>query len=700
MKVYFLLITSLLCSMSLSAERKEEHKPYPHTMLEPVSDILHGKQIVDNFRWLEDGNNFKVKAWGAEQSRFTEDYLSQYDTKALEERIEKLSRYDDMKYGRALHGTRRFVYTKKADDERWVLSYQENANSPLIELINPNLWRNETLEFASPSRDGQYLAFAKASGGNERPIIHVMEVNTKKILSDSVKGSKQGWPGHHVSWDENNQGFYYSANPEESEGRECEYWNSVYYHRLGTQKSEDKKIFFDEGCKEIFHDGSVSEDGKWLFLTKSKMFTSEIYLQRLDIPNAPIISLATGFDALYGCLIADNTLLIMTNAGAPNYKVYVTDVDHPEKEHWKEWLPEKSDRLTNIDAIGGKIYVEYLHNASTEIKVYTLQGEYLNDVPLPAIGTASVSGYWSKPEVRLGFTSFTVPRASYFYIPETKELQFEQAPKLAFDPSQFSLEQVWYPSKDGTQVSMFLLVPKDRQNKQIPFYLTGYGGFDTSITPSFSDTAVAILEAGGGVAIPNLRGGGEYGRSWHEAGCRENKQNVFDDFITAATWLIEKGYTSSDRLAIRGGSNGGLLVGAALTQRPDLFAAVLCEVPLLDMIRYHQFGFANIWESEYGTAENSDQFAYLLKYSPYHNLKENVRYPSTLIIAGENDARVDPLHARKMIAELQRIDPNGKPHLLLVESQAGHTGATTVSAKIQQKVLRLGFMMSQIGLLK
>lgn len=696
MKAIFLILSSALI---LSINAVEELKPYPNTPQETVYDIIHGHQIADNYRWLEGSDDFKVKAWTAEQTRYAEDYLSQYPyRKELEERISNLSRYDDMKYGRVMNGTRRFVYTKKADNERWILSYQDNADSPLVELINPNLWRDETLEFASPSRDGKYIAFAKASGGNERPLIQIMEVDTKKILADTLRGTKQGWPSHSVSWDADNQGFYYSANTDEKDGPECEYWNTVYYHRLGTLKTDDKKVFFDEGCKEIFHSASVSEDGKWLILTKSKMFTSELYLKRLDVPNAPIMPVATGFDALYGCLIADDSLLILTNANAPNNKIYITDFEHLGKEHWKEWLPEQSDRLVDLDGIAGKIFVEYLHNASTVIKVFNLKGEFLNEVPLPSIGTASVSGYWSKPEVRLSFTSFTVPRASYFYFPETNEIKFEYAPKLAFNPENFSLQQVWYPSKDGTMISMFLLLPKNYQNTPIPFMLSGYGGFDSSVTPGFSDAAVAILEAGGGVAMPNLRGGGEYGRSWHEAGCRENKQNVFDDFIAAATWLIEKGYTSSDRLAIRGGSNGGLLVGAALTQRPDLFAAVLSEVPLLDMIRYHKFGFANIWESEYGTSENPDQFAYLLKYSPYHNIKKNVRYPSTLILTGENDARVDPLHARKMIAELQNVDPHGYPHLLYVESQSGHAGGTTVSAKIHQKVLRLGFIMSQIGL--
>ncbi len=684
-------------TLSLAIEAKEWQ--YPETEQRPFEEQFHGKTINDPYNWLENTADPAVKAWDKAQNAFAANYLEALpEVKALQDRLNVLSRYDDIKYSYLLVGDRRFINTKKAEEDRWVLSYQDGSG-PIVELLNPNNWpAAETLEFASASRDGAYLAFAKAYGGNEKPVIQIMEVATKRILPDTLTGSKQGWPCYTVSWLPNNEGFYFCANPSEDDSRESEYWNSVYFHKLGTQASEDKLIFSDAKSKELFHSAAVSEDGKWLILSKSNMgYVSEVYLQSLTEPDAPLLPLATGFDALYSPLIIGNDIYIFTNRNAPNYKVYKTDFQHLEKEHWQEFIPEQKDRLVDFDAIGGYLYANYLHNASTQIKVLNLDGKVLQTIDLPSLGSASMRGYWSRPETRLSFSSFTVPSENFRYFPEQNKLQFENAPKIAFDPDLYTTSQVWYNSKDGTRVSMFLLLPKNRKDEAIPMLLTGYGGFDHPITPYFSTTFIAFLETGGGIAIPNLRGGGEYGKEWHLKGCKENKQNVFDDFIAAAEYLIANGYTTSGQLGIKGGSNGGLLVGAALVQRPDLFKAVLCEVPLLDMLRYHRFGFANIWVAEYGSAEDPDQFCYLQKYSPYHNIKEDTNYPATLITAGENDVRVDPLHARKMVAMLQKVDPQGEPHLLLIEGESGHGGGTTLSKKIRQTAMHFGFLMSEIN---
>lgn len=673
--------------------------PYPPAPRETVVDTLHGEAIPDPYRWLEAGTSPEVVAWTEAQEGFARAHLDTLPQRAwLVRRLNEVWRYDDRTAPReVLDGTRIFYWAQRRGEDRWRYVTQADAGADTVEILNPNVWPpEETLDLATPSRDGSLLAFGTAHGGDENPRIQIMEVATGHILPDSLRGWRRGG----VSWLPDNSGFFYSANPVKGEVPEGEehYWHAVYFHRLGTPASEDRKVFWHDTVKEYFHGADVTEDGRFVLFYRSRFNKNEVFLSRVGEEGTPR-PIATGFDAQYGVDVIDGKLFIVTDKDAPRRRVFTASVDAPAQENWKEFIPESSDNLLSMAAIGGKVYVEYSHDATSRIALYDIEGTYLRDLSLPGLGSASVSGYWSKPTVWVSFSSFTYPKAIFTYDAATNRMRLFHRSPVPVDVERFTTEQAWYESKDGTLVSMFLVHDKDLvHDGRTPALLTGYGGFNISQTPYFSAAYVAWIEAGGMVAIPNLRGGGEYGREWHEAGMRERKQNVFDDFVSAAEWLIREGYTTADRLAIQGGSNGGLLVGAVAMQRPELFRAVLCEVPLLDMLRYHRFGLANIWAEEYGSADDPEQFRYLRGYSPYHNVKEGVRYPAMLFVAGENDARVDPAHARKMVARLQAASSGGGPILLIVQRESGHGGGTTLSHHIEQRADAWGFLMHQLGM--
>ncbi|MDM7914561.1 MAG: prolyl oligopeptidase family serine peptidase, partial [Candidatus Eisenbacteria bacterium] len=678
---------------------RAEARSYPPTPRIPVADTLHGTVIVDDYRWLENAGDAAVGAWTAAQdssSRSILDRLPERDW--LRRRFESLWRYDDEGAPEeVIDGDRFFYWVKRKEDEKSRYWTKASREAPGMEVLDPNAWgADDQLEGFYPSRDGRYVAFGRAHAGDETPVVRVMEVETGRILPDSLRG----WRPDGVSWLPDGSGFYYSANPGKGEvpaGEEV-YWSRAYFHRLGAPAASDSVVFFHPSVKEYFHAAWVSEDGLWVLYGRWEFSKNELYFQRLGSKQPPI-PLATGFDAQYSAQILDGRIYVTTDSGASMSHVFLTDVDHPERASWKEIVPEDPERkIEGVVAIGGRLYLQCERRASTEIRIHDADGRWLRDLPLPGIGSASVSGHWSKPTVWVSFSSFVQPPVTYTYDFAADSIRLYKKFPVDVDVSPYTVDQVFYPSKDGTRISMFLAHRKDlARDGRGAALLTGYGGFDVSITPHFSASLFAWLEAGAVVALPNLRGGGEYGRAWHEAGMLERKQNVFDDFLSAAEWLIAQGYTSRERLAISGGSNGGLLVGAAMVQRPDLFRAVLCEVPLLDMLRYHLFGYANIWASEYGNAENADQFAFLRAYSPYHNVRDGVRYPAALFIASDNDARVDALHARKMAARLQAADAGGGPILFLLQGDSGHGGAVSLSEKIEQAVDGDAFLMDQVG---
>ena len=671
---------------------------YPKTKRIEKIDNYHGTKVSDSYRWLEKYSDKKVQGWVKQQEALSYSIINKLPQKQkVEKRLNELWRYDERTiHWEILKGKRIFFHERKKNDEKWVYYTQEEEDAEKVELINPNKWaEDESLSFTVPSVDGKYLAFGKDKGGNENPKIYIMEIKTKKILKDSVKG----WKQNRVSWLHDNSGFYYSRKPLKEEVPEDEefYWDEVYFHKLGTPPSEDKRVFFHENTKEYYHTAEVSEDGNYVIFYRSTFGKSEVYFKKIDAEE--IIPIAEGFDADYQINIVAGKIIIKTDLGASNGKVFITEIDKPKRDNWKELVSESDDKLYSVNTIAGNLYLEYLHKAHSKIRIFSLQGKYIKDLDLPALGSAYVYGYFSKSTVWVMFSSFLFPFTTYKYDFNKNKLNLFFKPKIKLEISKFITEQVEYKSKDGTIITMFILKNKNIEKKgDNPTLLTGYGGFDISMTPYFSAKYVAWLESGGIVAIPNLRGGGEYGKKWHEAGKLEKKQNVFDDFITATEWLISNKYTNSKKLAIYGGSNGGLLVGAVAMQKPELFRVVGCAVPLLDMLRYHKLSIANTWAVEYGSSENPEQFKYIYKYSPYHNIKEDTKYPAMFITTSENDARVDPMHALKMVAKLQEVNPNGEPILLLVRKSSGHGGGTTISKNIEQTSEEAAFLMDKVGM--
>jgi len=671
---------------------------YPKTKKIEKIDNYHGTTVSDPYQWLEDYSNKEVKEWVNKQEKLTHSFIDKLPQKErIQKRLNELWRYDERTIPwEVLKEKRIFFHERKKDDEKWTYFTQENESSEKIELINPNKWdENDSLSFVVPSVDGKYVAFGKDKGGDENPKIYIMEVESKKILNDSVTGWKQG----RVSWLHDNSGFYYSRKPLKGEIKEGEeyYWDEVYFHKLGASSSEDKRIFFCSEKKEYYHTANVTEDGNYVVFYRNTFGKCEVYFKRIN--SDKILPIAEGFNADYQINIVEDKIIIKTDLEASNGKVFITDIDKPERNNWQELIPESEDNLKGVSAISGKLYLEYLHKSHSKIKVYSLEGKYIKDIELPDIGSAEIYGYFSKKSIWVRFSSFLFPFTTYKYDFDKNKLSLFFKPPINIEVDNFSTEQVEYKSKDGTKITMFLLSRKDvKKDGENPVLLTGYGGFNISMTPYFSATYVSWLEAGGIVAIPNLRGGGEYGKEWHEAGKLEKKQNVFDDFISAAEFLIKEKYTNPEKLAISGGSNGGLLVGAVTMQRPELFKVVDCGVPLLDMLRYHRLSIANTWAVEYGSSENPEQFEYIYKYSPYHNIRENIKYPAMLITTSENDARVDPMHALKMVAKLQEVNPKGEPIFLLVRKDSGHGGGTTISKIIEQVSEKIAFLMEKEGI--
>jgi prolyl oligopeptidase len=695
------VIASLVaCSSAPTPKTDAPAFPYPETKLVPVVNDYHGTKITDNYRWLEDASSEEVQTWTTAEEAFTHSITDPLPQRAwLESRFNALWRYDDESIPQpVLDGERLFYWTKKKEDEKWVYMTKVNADAEGVVVLNPNEWEDtETLGGINPSRDGQYVAYGVAHGGDENPVVRVMVTETGELLPDTLRGWKQSVG----SWLPNNEGFFYTCKPLEGEvpEGEHEYWHASWYHELGTDPSEDRKVFGDDEVKETWHGVWLSESTEYTIYYRGLFNANELYFRKTG-DTGEMIPIATGMENEYGVDILGDKMLITTNEDAPRKMVYVTNVDQPQRENWKVFLPQhETDKLSHISAINGYIYASYTHNTYSLVKIYDLDGNFVRDLPFPTIGTGGVGGRWTSEDIWVSFSSFTYPPTTFKYDFEADEMTVYHEFPVEISVEGVVADQVWYPSKDGTQISMFIVHKDDMKlDGTNPTLLYGYGGFDISMRPNFSTTALTWLEAGGVYVVTNLRGGGEYGRQWHEAGMLDQKQNVFDDFIAAAEYLIENGYTTPERLAINGGSNGGLLVGAVTVQRPDLFKVVLCAVPLLDMVTYHQHGLANIWAEEYGSSDDPEQFKYLHAYSPYHNIKQGVKYPAFLVTGGENDARVDPLHARKMAAALQAADSGGGPIMLLINKSSGHGGGTTITTRIGQQAEQRAFLMDQLGM--
>lgn len=657
---------------------------YPETKKQDVTDDYHGTSVADPYRWLEDDKSDETAAWVEAQNKVTFGYLNQIPFREeIKNRLTKI--WDYPKFSVTFKkGDRYFYFKNDGMQNQSVLYVQESLEDDARVLLDPNLLSKDgtvALSNYDVSKDGKYLAYGISRGGSDWNEIYVMEIESGAKLADHlmwIKFSGISWQG---------DGFYYSRydEPTGSELSGKNEFHKVFYHKIGTEQTEDALIFENKEFPLRNYGADVTDDERFLILYESESTSGNaLYVKDLSKPNAQFDAIVQGFD--YDYAVVDDLngkLLVKTNYNAPKYQLIEIDPEKRDAANWKTILPEQEDVLDGISLVGGKIVAEYMKDAYSQAIIFDLSGNKVGDLNLPGIGT--MAGFNGKKEDNIafyGFTSFTFPTTIFMFDIEKNESTVYRSPEIDFTPSAYETKQVFYESKDGTKVPMFIVHKKGlRLDGNNPTLLYGYGGFNASLTPGFSPTRLILLEQGGVFAMPNLRGGGEFGKSWHEAGTKERKQNVFDDFIAAAEYLIENHYTSPEYLAIQGGSNGGLLVGAVMTQRPDLVKVALPAVGVMDMLRYHLFTIGWAWASDYGKSDVTEEFNYLIKYSPLHNLKFGTCYPATLVTTADHDDRVVPAHSFKFIAALQESQGCSNPTLIRIETKAGH-GAGKPTAKI------------------
>ncbi|WP_436800004.1 prolyl oligopeptidase family serine peptidase [Winogradskyella psychrotolerans] len=677
---------------------------YPESNKIDTIDTYFGESVADPYRWLEDDRSDETESWVKAQNEITFGYLDQIPYREeLKERLTELWNYEKIS---APYVEGDYTYFSKNDglqNQSVIYRYKTGEDPKIAEVfLNPNTFKEDgtiSLGGMSFSKNGKTLAYAISEGGSDWRKILVMNVETNEIVEDTLVDIK--FSG--MSWYKN-EGFYYSSydKPEGSELSAKTDQHKVYYHKLGTKQSEDQLIF--GGTPEEKHryiGAEVTEDDNFLIITASVSTSgNKLFIKDLSKPNGKLITILDHTDS--DSYIIENVgfkLYIMTNLGAPNQKIVTVDASNPTPEHWVDFIPETENVLSPSTG-GGYFFANYMVNAVSKVLQYDYNGKLVREVELPGIGTAS--GFGAKKdekELYYSYTNYVTPGSIYKYDIERGTSDLYRKPSIDFNPEDYESKQVFYNSKDGTKVPMIITYKKGlKLNGKNPTILYGYGGFNISLTPSFSIANTVWLEQGGVYAVPNLRGGGEYGKAWHDAGTQLKKQNVFDDFIAAAEYLISENYTSSDYLAISGRSNGGLLVGATMTQRPDLMKVALPGVGVLDMLRYHTFTAGAGWAYDYGTAEDSKaMFEYLKGYSPVHNVKKGVAYPATLVTTGDHDDRVVPAHSFKFAAELQSKQTGNNPTLIRIETDAGHGAGTPVSKTIEQYADTYGFTLYNMG---
>lgn len=668
--------------------------PYPETRTVDHVDVYHGVKITDPYRWLEEDvrTSKDVANWVEAQNKVTFNYLKQIpERKAIENRLTKLWNFE--KYSSPFKRGGAYYYFKNDGlQNQYVLYRMESLDAEPEVLIDPNEWSKDgtiALDGTAFSDDGQYLAYGVQDAGSDWRTWRVMEIRTKKVLDEELKWVK--FSG--VSWTRDSKGFFYGRYAEPKEGAAFQDLNlnqKLYYHRVGTPQSEDVLVYERPDHPDWGFSTDVSEDGRWLVITvwKGTDDKYQVYYKDLFEPYGLPIELIGNFKNEYSFLGNDGTLFYFkTDLDAPKKRVIAIDVKNPDPKNWKEIIPETENVLTGVGLVGNLFIAHYLQDAKTQIKIHEMDGNFVREVKFPTIGTASgFGGRRTDTETFYSFSSFATPPSIYRYNLITGESKLLRQANVDFNPENYEVKQVFYKSKDGTKVPMFLAYKKGLElDGKNPTLLYGYGGFNIPLTPSFSISRLLWMEMGGVFAMANLRGGGEYGEAWHRAGTKLNKQNVFDDFIAAAGWLIDNNYTNSDKLAIQGGSNGGLLVGAVMTQRPDLFAVALPAVGVMDMLRFHQFTAGRFWVDDYGSADDPEEFEALRKYSPYHNLKEGTAYPATLVTTADTDDRVVPGHSFKFAAQLQKSHEGEAPVLIRIETRAGH-GAGKPTSKIIEEI--------------
>ncbi len=681
----------------------------PRAKVAPVEDTIQGHKIVDPYRYLENANDPDTKLYVEQELSYTRSILDPLPGRdKINARLSQLLEIGTV--GVPQMGGKYYFHTRREGNQNQAVLYvREGLNGALSEkdraLVDVNKMSTDgtvALDWWYASDDGKYVAYGTSASGSEESTLHIVESATGKVMPDTIERTRFA----SVAWLKDSSAFYYTRHPKKGDvppGEEV-YHVKVFYHQIGSDPAKDPYIFGEGRNPQDIPSLTLSEDDRWLLIDVGEGWTkTEMYLQDLQSKKPPL-EITTGKDFLYGADFFEGKLYITTNEDAPHYRVFVADATNPRRENWKEIIPQSDAVLQNAGVTGGRLLAQYEHNATSELKLFGLDGKKLADIALPAIGNAfGTSGRYDRNEIFFGFQSFTVPPSIYRVdLNDVKSALWAKVDAPSIDPSAYDVQQVWYASKDGTKVPMFVVSKKGiEKNGKNPTLLYGYGGFNVSLTPAFNRSMYLWMEHGGIYAVANLRGGSEFGEDWHRAGMLEKKQNVFDDFIAAGEYLIAQKYTDRDHLAIYGGSNGGLLMGAMITQRPDLFRAVVCAVPLLDMLRYQNFQIAKLWIPEYGSAEDAKQFEWLYAYSPYHHVKAGQEYPAILFMTGDTDTRVDPMHAKKMAALMQaeaknRASPD-KPILLRIETKAGHGQGKPVTKQIEESTDMYSFLFWQLG---
>ncbi len=685
------------------APRPDDRK-YPEAPRAEVVDDYHGTKVADPYRPLEDPDSEPTRAWVEAENKVTFAFLEGIPQRAkIKDRLTELWDYE--KFGIPEKEGDRYFFTRNSGLQNQSVLYTATGldAEPKV-LLDPNKLSADgtvALSGASVSDDGNYLAYGIAAAGSDWVEWKVRHVSNAEDLPDLLKWIKFS----NAAWSKDGRGIYYGRFPEPEKGadlKQANYYQKLYYHTLGTDQADDRLIWKDDEHKDWRADPTVTEDGKYLVLTIGKGTDDRyrVLYRPLDQPDAEPTHLVGEFDADYSFLDNDGPVFwFRTNKDAPRGRVIAIDTRHPEPANWKELVPQADETLESVSVVGDHFLARYLKDAATQVKVFALDGKFVRSVEFPGLGTATgFNGKRDDKETFYSFTSFNRPATIYRYEVASGKSEVYKEPKLAFDPDDYVTKQVFYKSKDGTRVPMFLSHKKGlKPSADTPTLLYGYGGFNIALTPAFSPATLAWMEMGGVYAVPNLRGGGEYGEDWHQGGTKLKKQNVFDDFLGAAEWLIENKITSTPKLAIAGGSNGGLLVGACITQRPELFGAALPAVGVMDMLRFHKFTIGWAWVDDYGSADDAEQFQSIYAYSPLHNIKPGTCYPPTLVTTADHDDRVVPAHSFKFAAALQAAQSCDNPVLIRIETRAGHGAGKPTSKQIDEAADRWAFLVKVLG---
>lgn len=675
---------------------------YPETAKVDTVDVYFGTQVPDPYRWLENDTTAATAAWVEAQNQVTNDYLAQIPFREpLLKRLTDLANYEKIGAPFKKNG-KYYFYKNDGLQNQSVLYVQDALNGEPRVFLDPNKLSDDgtvALTGVSFSNQGQYAAYTISRSGSDWTEIYVMDVATGKLLDDHIEWAKfsdASWQG---------DGFYYSAYDAPKKGKEFSNVNEnhkVYFHKIGEPQSADKLVYQNPAHPKRFYSADMSKDERILFFYEAGAGRgNNLFMKNLTKAGAPIVQLTTDFDYNYSPVeVIGDKIYLYTNYGAPKGRIMVADINRPMLAEWQELVPESEAVLSGMQVIGGKLFLTYDKDASNHAYVYSLEGKQLQEIALPSLGSVGFSGDKDDKECFFGFTSFTFPGTTYQYDMDKNTYELYRAPKVQFNSDDFVTEQIFFASKDGVKVPMFLTYKKGlKKDGNNPVYLYGYGGFNISLNPGFSTSRIPFLENGGIYAQVNLRGGGEYGEEWHVAGTKMQKQNVFDDFIAAAEYLIKDQFTNPEKIAIVGGSNGGLLVGACMTQRPDLFRVAIPQVGVMDMLRYHKFTIGWNWASDYGTSEDSrEMFEYLKGYSPLHNLKPGTQYPATMVTTADHDDRVVPAHSFKFAAALQAANDGTNPTLIRIDSKAGHGAGKPISKVLEEQADTYGFIMHNLGM--